>query len=164
MKGRYSGSNITIYGSILSGSGRIANWAARTNLTEKAKHRLGVIDWLMAHSGDISLTARHFGLDRKTVRSWRDKFRKIGMLALNDKSHRPKNVRQSTTDWKTVDEIVKIRKEYPAWSKWKIKSILERKKLFVSASTVGRILKRKGLIDKRTSRKRSKAAKTEYLC
>lgn len=150
---------MTIYGSILPGAGRIFNWAARTNLTDKAKHRLKVVDWLKTHGGDISLTARHFGLDRKTVRNWRDKFKKIGMLALNDKSHRPKNIRQMTTDWKVIDEIVKIRKEYPAWSKWKIQSILKRKNMVVSISTVGRVLKRKGLINKRISVKRSKAAK-----
>lgn len=150
---------MTVYGSILPGSGRMSNWAARTNLTGKAKHRLKVVDWLKSHGDDISLAARHFGLDRKTVRSWRNKFNKIGMLALNDKSHRPKNIRQMTTDWKVIDEIVKIRKEYPAWSKWKIQSILKRKNMIVSASTVGRILKRKGLINKRISVKRSKAAK-----
>ena len=105
------------------------------------------------------MTSRHFGLDRKTVRKWRDKFNQIGMLALNDKSHRPKNIRQSTTDWRVVDEIVKIRKEYPAWSKWKIQAILIRKNIIVSASTVGRILKRKGLIDKKASKKRGKAVK-----
>lgn len=150
---------MTIYGSILPGSRRIFNWAARTNLTEKAKHRLRVVDWLRSHGNNISLTARHFGLDRKTVRSWRDKFYRIGMLGLNDKSHRPKNVRQSTTDWQVIDEIVKIRKENPAWSKWKIQSILKRKNMFVSTSTVGRILKRKGLINKKISQKKSKAAK-----
>lgn len=150
---------MTIYGSILPVSGRISNWAARTNLTDKAKHRLKVLDWLKTHGGDISLTARHFGLDRKTVRNWRDKFKKIGMLALNDKSHRPKNIRQMTTDWKVIDEIVKTRKEYPAWSKWKIQSILKRNNMIVSISTVGRVLKRKGLINKRISAKRSKAAK-----
>ncbi len=159
MRGRYNGSHMTIYGSILPGSSRISNWAKRTSLTGKAKHKLKVVDWLVNHGGDISLTTRHFGLDRKTVRSWRDKFRKIGMLALNDKSHRPKNVRQQTTDWKTTDEIVKIRKEFPAWSKWKIQAILERKNMSVSVSTVGRILKRKGLINKRISGKKSKAAK-----
>lgn len=150
---------MTVYGSIFPSSGRISNWAARTNLTDKAKHRLKIVDWLKAHGDDISLTARHFGLDRKTVRSWRDKFKKIGMPALNDKSHKPKNIRQMTTDWKIIDEIVKIRKEYPAWSKWKIGSILKRKNMIVSASTVGRILKRKGLINKRVSAKRNKAAK-----
>ena len=159
MKGKYSGKHMTIYGSVLPGIRSLANWATRTNITDKAKQRLRVIDWLRSHGGDISLTGRHFGLDRKTVRSWRDKFNRVGMLALNDKSHKPKNVRQQTTDWRIVDEIVKTRKEYPAWSKWKIQSILRRKNMDISASTVGRILKRKCLIDKKVSRKRSKAAK-----
>jgi transposase InsO family protein len=159
MKGKYSGKHMTIYGSVLPGVRSLANWAARTNITDKAKQRLRVVDWLKKHNDDISLTARHFGLNRETVRIWRNKFNQIGMLALNDKSHKPKHLRQQTTDWKIVDEIVKIRKEYPAWSKWKIQSILKRKNMNVSASTVGRILKRKCLIDKKVSHKKSKAAK-----
>jgi len=150
---------MTIYGSVLPGVRSLANWAARTNITKKAKQRLKVVDWLRAHGGSVSLTARHFGLNRETVRIWRDKFNRVGMLALNDKSHKPKNVRQSTTSWQIVDEIVKTRKEYPAWSKWKIQVILKRKNMFVSASTIGRIMKRKCLIDKKVSHKRSKAAK-----
>lgn len=159
MKKKYSGRHMTIYGSVLPGIRSLANWATRTNITEKAKQRLKVVDWLRSHKGDISLTARHFGLDRKTVRSWRDKFNRVGMLALNDRSHKPKNVRQQTTDWKIVNEIVKTRKEYPAWSKYKIQVILKRKNMFVSASTIGRVLKRKCLIDKKISKKKSKAAK-----
>jgi len=159
MRGKYSGRHMTIYGHILPGAVRLANWTARTNLTAKAKQRLKVVDWLKKHGNDISLTARHFGLDRKTVRAWRDKFNRIGMLALNDKSHRPKNVRCPATDWRIMDEIVKIRKKYPAWSKYKIKIMLERKNMHVSASTVGRVLKRKNLINLKVSRKKSKAAK-----
>lgn len=150
---------MTIYGSVLPGARTLANWATRTNITEKARQRLKVVDWLRSRGGDVSLTARHFGLNRETVRIWRNKFNRVGMLALNDKSHKPKNVRQATTSWQIVDEIVKTRKEYPAWSKYKIRVILKRKNMNVSASTVGRILKRKCLIDKRVSHKRSKAAK-----
>ena len=150
---------MTIYGSVLPGALRLANWASRTNLTDKAKQRLKVVDWLRMHKGNVSLTARHFGLNRETVRIWRNRFNQTGMLSLNDKSHKPKHVRQPTTDWRIVDEIIKIRKEYPVWSKWKIQVILKRKDMFVSASTVGRILKKKGLIDKKTSKKRIKAAK-----
>lgn len=160
MGNRYSGRHMTIYGSVLSGARTLANWATRTNITEKAKHRLKVVDWLRSHKNDVSLTARHFGLNRETVRIWRDKFNRVGMLALNDKSHRPKNVRQQTTSWQVVDEIIKTRKQYPAWSKWKIQVILKRKNMNISASTIGRILKRKCLIDKKVSRKRSKAAKS----
>lgn len=159
MKGKYSGRHMTIYGHILPGAVRLANWAARTNLTEKAKHRLKVIDWLKKHGNSISLTSRHFGLDRKTIRIWKNKFDKVGMLALNDRSHRPKHLRCPITDWRIVDEIVKTRKEYPAWSKYKIQAILKRKNWIVSASTIGRVLKRKGLINKKVSRKKSKAAK-----
>jgi putative transposase len=150
---------MTIYGSVLPGAISLANWAARTNITEKAKQRLKVVDWLGSHKGDVSLTARHFGLDRKTVRAWRNKFSQTGMLGLDDKSHRPKNVRKPTTNWEAVSEIVKIRKQYPAWSKYKIRKILSRQNIVVSASTVGRVLKRKGLINGKVSRKRSKAAK-----
>jgi transposase InsO family protein len=150
---------MTIYGSVLPGAVSLANWAARTNLTPKAKQKLKVVDWMRNHGNNASLTARHFGLNRETVRIWKRKFDTIGMIALNEKSHRPKHLRTSTTNWKIVDEIVKTRKQYPVWSKYKIKAILKRKNLIVSASTIGRILKKKGLIDKKVSRKRYKAAK-----
>ena len=68
MKGRYNGCRMTIYGHILPGAVSLANWAARTsNLSEKAKQRLKVVDWLRAHNNNISLTARHFGLGRMTL-------------------------------------------------------------------------------------------------
>ncbi len=99
MKGKYSGRHMTIYGSILPGARALANWAARTNITEKAKQRLKVVDWLRSRGNDVSLTARHFGLNRETVKIWRDKFNQVGMLALNDKSHKPRHLRQTTTSW-----------------------------------------------------------------
>ena len=150
---------MTIYGSVLPGAISLANWAARTNITEKAKQRLRIIDWLRLHNNNVSLTARRFGLNRETVRIWLKKFRQAGMMGLNDGSHRPKNIRKPTTSWEAVNEIVKIRKRYPAWSKYKIRKILSRQNIVVSASTVGRVLKRKGLINKKVSRKRSKSAK-----
>ena len=158
MKGRYGG-RMTIYGSVLPGAVSLANWAARTNLTPKAKQKLKVVDWMRAHQNNVSLTARRFGLNRETVRIWKRKFDTVGMIALNEKSHRPKHLRASMTDWKIIDEIVKIRHQYPVWSKYKIKAILKRKNITISSSTVGRILKKKGLIDKRVSHKRYKAAK-----
>lgn len=161
MKGRYSGRHMTIYGTILPGAVSLARWALKTdNISEKAKQKLKVIDWLRAHKGNVSLTARHFGLTRKTVKKWRNSFNKFGIAGLNDKSHRPKKLRTMVTSWLIINEIVKLRKQYPAWSKYKIKRILKRdKEIIVSASTVGRVLKKKGLIDKKISRKRRKAAK-----
>lgn len=151
---------MTIYGHTLPGAVSLANWAVKTsNISEKARQRLKIIDWLRFHNKNISLTARHFGLDRETVRDWLKRFNQAGILGLNDKSHRPKNVRRPTTDWNTINEIVKTRKQYPAWSKYKIKRILSRQNTIVSASTIGRVLKRKELVNRKTSRERSKAAK-----
>lgn len=150
---------MTIYGVVSPKLNSIGNWIEQTEkLTQKAKHKLKVIDWHRAHDRNISLTARHFGLTRNTVRTWVTRFNEKGTLDLNDRSRRPKHQRVPTTPWKTVNEIVKLRKQYPAWSKYKIQAILKRKNVVVSASTVGRVLKRKGLINERVSRKRQTSA------
>lgn len=147
---------MTIYGSILPGAASIAR--SSKDLSPKARGKLKVLDWLRTHEGNISLAARHFGLARETVILWRERLRSEGLQGLEDRSRKPKRFREPGTKAEIVSEVVKIRKEYPAWSKYKIQPLLP-KHLKTSESTVGRILKRKGLIDKRISRKRSKAAK-----
>ena len=150
---------MTIYGSILPGAIGLARWAKKMEgLTTKARFRIKALDWHKQHGSNISLTARHFGLTRFTVRSWVRKFKSLGVIGLKDKSHRPHNLRKPTTPFETITEAVKLRKTYPAWSKYKIQKILEGKGFSISASTVGRILKRRGLINKKVSRKRRKAA------
>ncbi len=150
---------MTIYGSILPGAVSIARRAEKTGeLTIKARFRIKALDWHRRRGNNISLTARHFGLTRTTVRSWIRKFKSLGVVGLKDKSHRPKNLRKPTTSIETIIEVVSIRKTYPAWSKYKIQKILADKEISVSVSTVGRILKRRGLINQKISRKRSKAA------
>lgn len=156
--GRYGGSRMTVYAHIIPGAESIARWRARTNISEKAKYRLKVLDWFRGHGKSISLTARYFGLERKTVRRWLIRFRTRGLVGLNNESTRPKHVRRPTTSWQVVKAVVDVRKQYPAWSKYKIQALLARDGVAVSASTTGRILKRKGLIDKKVSHKRRKAA------
>lgn len=159
MKGRYAGRHMTIYGYVLPGAVSIARSAFLAgNLSERAKQRLKMLDWHKEHGKNISLTARHFGLTRYTVRNWQKKLSKFGPRGLNDESHRPKHLRRPRTSLEIVSEVVKIRKQYPAWSKYKIQALLPAE-LKTSVSTIGRILKRKGLINKKISIKRRKAAK-----
>lgn len=159
MKGKYAGRNMTIYGYVLPGAIAIARSAfLASNLTERAKQRLKILDWHKSQKKNTSLTARHFGITRYTIRSWQKKLNKFGPRGLNDQSHRPKKLRQPTVSWEIVSEVVKLRKQYPAWSKYKIQVLLPAH-LKTSASAIGRILKRKGLINKKISIKRSKAAK-----
>lgn len=150
---------MTIYGTLLPGARAIANSSALTDkLTDEAKHRIRVLDWHKAHGKNSSLTARHFGIGRMTLFRWQKRVEKFGMLGLNESSKKPKRLRQPVTSWPIIARIVELRKQYPAWSKHKLAAILNREELAVSESTVGRVLKRKGLIDKKISKKKRKSA------
>ena len=150
---------MTIYGSLLPGAAAIARSAFLTdNLSAKAKGRLKILDWYHLHNRNLSLTARHFGVHRRLLRDWRDHLAREGPRGLEDRSKRPHNVRQPTTSPDTVAEVVRWRKQYPAWSKYKIQPLLPLA-LQTSVSTVGRILKRRDMIDRRVSRRRSRSAK-----
>jgi len=159
MKGRYSGRHMTIYGTILPGAISIARSAFLTDkLTERAKYKIRVLDWHRKYGNNVSLTSRHFGLGRMTVYRWLRQIRHYGPVGLNEKSRRPKRLRQPCTNQNIVIRIVQIRKRYPAWSKYKIKVLLAREGLQTSVSTVGRILKRRNLISRKISQKRKRAA------
>ena len=150
---------MTIYGTTLPGAASIARSAALVNsLTERAKYKIKILDWHRAHGKNNSLTARHFGIGRMTLYRWIRRFKRYGVVGLNEESRKPKQLRQPTTSWDTIIRIVQLRKLYPAWSKYKIRALLARERILVSASTAGRVLKRRGLINLRISKKRRKAA------
>lgn len=150
---------MTIYGSILPGAASIARSAALTEqLTERAKFKVKVLDWHKAHEKNTSLAARHFGLARITVHRWLKAYKQNNLYGLNEKSRRPQHCRRPETSSDIVVKIMKLRKKYPAWSKYKIRKLLMDGGIVISASTVGRVLKRRGLINKKKSEKRRKAA------
>lgn len=159
MKGRYAGGRMTTYGYILPGAALVARSALKAgNLTGRARVKLKVLDWHQGHGRNLSLTSRRFGIQRLTLRSWIRKLKQAGPVGLNDRSHRPSRLRQPTTPWEVVVKVVELRKLYPSWSKYKIQILLTAQGLKVSASTVGRILKRRGLIHRKISAKRTHAA------
>jgi transposase InsO family protein len=150
---------MTIYTSILPGAVSIARSAFLTDsLTERAKYKMKILDWHRANGKNNSKTARHFGIGRMTLFRWQIRFKKLGLLGLNELSKKPKRNRVPTTPWPVVARIVQLRKQYPAWSKYKLAAICTREGLKVCASAAGRILKRKGLINKKVSAKRRKSA------
>lgn len=148
-----------IYGSIVPGMAAIARSSSlMDSLTERAKYRIKVLDWWRAHRKNQSLCARHFGIGRMTLYRWIRRYERYGLAGLNEDSRKPRNVRKPTTSWNTVIRTVQLRKQYPAWSKHKIQALLVREGIRVSQSTVGRIFKRRWLIDKKASQKRKRAA------
>jgi len=60
---------------------------------------------------------------------------------LEDRSHRPKHVRQPTAPPDVVEAVVKLREEYPCWGKDKIAVLLREQGFRASTSMVGRIIR-----------------------
>lgn len=157
--GRYASGRMTTYGYVLPQAALVARSALKAgNLTKRARVKLKILDWHRQHGKNLSLTARRFGIQRLTLRTWVKKIQQFGPAGLNDRSHRPKRLRQPTTSWEIMMKVVALRKQYPAWSKYKIAVLLKAQGIQASASTVGRILKRRGLVHHKVSAKRRAAA------
>ena len=87
-------------------------------------------------------------LKRSTFFLWQKKYRnqcgtmKMKTTGLENKSRRPHNLRQAKVITQTlVSHVLEIRQAEPMYGKEKIKRELEKDGVFVSVSTVGRILK-----------------------
>lgn len=104
---------------------------------------------------------REFGISRKTGYKIWDRYQKIGLHGLTDRSRRP--VRYANQLPMQLEQtILKIKKERPFWGAPKIREILGRKYPEVKTpakSTIHAILDRNGLV-KRKRRKRFKAEGT----
>lgn len=152
---RYSG--CTLYtGKIIEPRGKIF---VIYDLSEDGAKRLKWLDYYNHHGRNARLTCRYFGISPRTFYKAKQRFEIYGYRGLNSKSRRPKRFRKSKIPLEVISEVVKIRDKYPAWSKYKIAVVLKRdKNINLSASSVGRILKKKGKIDENISKKKRKNA------
>jgi putative transposase len=153
------GARTSIYHTRLPHQRKLERMGKAMNLSKEARIRLSYITHYKKH-GNARVTCRRFGISKSTLYKWVKRFLERGIMGLENLSRAPKRRRVSEIPWQTIELIVAIRKEQPAWSKHKISVILKRDHgSMLSASSVGRILKRKGLYNERVSRKRRKAAK-----
>jgi transposase InsO family protein len=118
------------------------------DITPEAGKRLKWLDWYISHGRNARFTCRHFGISPDTFYRWKKRFKPGCLLTLESISSRPKRPRQSHIPLETTTLIVKLRRQDMGLSKYKITSILERDyQIHLSASTIGRILEDKGLIE-----------------
>lgn len=128
-------------------------------LTKKAKQRLGWIEYCTGHGHNVSLTCRRFGIARSTLARWLSRYDRHDLSTLEDRSTAPRSRRVPTIPLPTVDLVLELRDERPAWSKYKLSVIMMRDfGLEISPSSVGRILTRYGRIEAKASAKRKRAA------
>lgn len=109
-------------------------------------------------SGELTMAAlcRQFGISRETGYEWKRRFEQGGVAALEDRPPVAGTHKNQTPD-DVADRLVNLRKQHPTWGPKKLRKELEgalekevaegRPKLVVPAtSTIGEILKRRGMV------------------
>lgn len=127
--------------------------AKENDLSKEAQKRLKWMEYY-DECKNASLTCRYFGISRQTFHKWKKRFDPARLSSLEEVSKRPKKVRQPETPRKELLRIISLRKQYPYWGKEKLKALLEQEGIFVSSSTIGRIIKRYNLFFKKEKRYR----------
>lgn len=145
-----------VYGSILPGAATVAtllpeqaaearrkaaNARKEVNLSPTAQHRLKVVRWHDEHGSNVTRTADHFTHSRTSIQAWLKAYRAHGPAGLEDKSHRPQNVRPPTWSSELEGQVLELREQFPRWGKDKLVVLLQKEGVQVSTSMVGRILK-----------------------
>lgn len=124
----------------LPGTARLAALAVAPS--PLAQRRFEVLRWYEDHGRAVRLTARHFGYSPDTISRWAQAFRERSMRGLEDRSRRPRRVRQPTTPSAVVIRIRELRERYPRWGREKLRVLLAREGIRVSAKTIDRTLAR----------------------
>ncbi len=104
---------------------RLSKQAGRCS--PEARRRLRALLWHEAHGGNVSLTARHFGLSRKTVRGWLQRFDGWNPKTLEERSRRPKRVRSWQVGPGQELRVVTLRKEHIRYGPEKLKRLYEQR-------------------------------------
>jgi transposase len=126
-------------------------------LSTEAKKRLKIIEWhentsykySKNNKKNVALTCRHFGIARSYFYKWYNRFDPNHLSSLESKSTRPKNSRVSTIDYKFIELVKYLRKQYPHYSAKKLYYIIKREypnlDNHYSPATIGRLIKKYNL-------------------
>ena len=119
------------------------------SLSRAAQGRLQWMLFYYFHGRNVARTCRRFGISRQTFYRWKRRFDRHDLSTLEERSHRPRSVRQPTWAPELAERVLSLRQQYPRWGKDKLVVLLAREKCRVSTSMVGRILaygKRRGVL------------------
>ena len=110
-------------------------------LSKEATKRLKWFDYYERCGHNARFTCRYFGISPQTFYRWKRRYDRGRLETMEDRSHRPRQVRQPSYTQEEVKVVLKIREQYPRWGKDKLAVLLRGEGCDLSASTVGRILR-----------------------
>ncbi len=116
---------------------------ARLNqpISREAQTRIKWFDYYKAHGENARLTCRYFGISPQTFYRWKRRYNPQNPKTIEDRSHRPRRLRQPTYTSQQVEAVLRMRESYPRWGKDKIKVCLGKEGIRISVSMVGRIIR-----------------------
>jgi len=110
-------------------------------------------DWL-SHEYTITELSDSYGVSRKTIHKWVNRYRAGGSAALEELSHVP-HAHPNETPRRIINELISTKLKHQYWGPRKIVAWLRRhhpEDKWPVASTTGNILKKEGLVKKRPIR------------
>lgn len=115
--------------------------------------KLEFVERVLEPGAKLSPLCREFGISRPTGRLWRRRYLELGADGLEEESRRPKTSPLSLAE-ELVAAVLEARDAHPKWGARKLHDLLRRKfgGQTPSPSTVARLLRRFGRIQKRRSR------------
>ena len=120
----------------------VSRLARLQELSKKARQRLKWFDYYNSRSHNARLTCRHFDISPQTFYRWKRRYNPRHIASLEDRSHRPRHLRQPTYSIELVEAVLKLREGYPRWGKDKLVVLLHDEGYQASTSMVGRIIRR----------------------
>lgn len=125
--------------------------------TDVMSERVKFIARYLESAKSFSELCSDFEISRKTGYKWVDRYKESGVKNLLDLSRAPHSHPHAVGN-DVIKLIVEVRKKHPHWGPKKLEVILQRQNpnlSLPSASTIGEVLKREGLIKKRRRRRYS---------
>ena len=99
------------------------------------------MDYYRGHGENARLTCRHFDISPQTFYRWKRRYEPHNLKTLEDRTRRPKHLRQPTWTRQLAERVLRLREAYPRWGKDKLVVLLREEGFEVSTSMVGRILR-----------------------
>jgi len=119
-------------------------WKEFTHMSQRREF----VSLAMDEGTNLRRLCRCYGIAPKTGYKWIQRFREGGVVALADRSRRPKTTPRRTLE--TIEQaILHVRQDHPAWGARKIRAYLQRKTALSlpAPSTITTILDRYGYLN-----------------